>query len=331
MGFFKKIKSIFSSAPKEDKENIASAPIDVPSADAAPRVAPVVEKATRLVKKKKSFVLTDEMLDQLEVALIQSNFGVKIAKEIKDSLPKISKKVQSAESAEDLLKASLEQCVQKYVRVGDLPDASDEQLKVLVLIGANGAGKTTLTPKLCQHYVQKGVKPLLVVGDTFRAAAQEQSAIWADRVGVCVHQGAYGADPAALAFEGCQRAKAEGCGVVIVDTAGRLHTNKNLMAQLEKIIRVLKKIDPAYPHETILTLDSTTGSHMLAQLAGYKESVNVSGVILTKGDGFSAGGALLAVLQQYAIPILGVSYGESIETFGPFKLKKFLDRIFQHS
>ena len=286
------------------------------------------EKKSPAKKVSKNIVVTTEMAEDLERTLIQANFSFSLAQDISKRLLKVSKKIDTADSAVELVRMSVQQCVEKYVNVRELP-LKKLGLTVIVLVGANGTGKTTLTPKLCKYYTDLGAKPLLAVGDTFRAAAQEQSEIWAKRVGVAIHQGAYKSDPASLAFEACERAKREGRDVVIIDTAGRLHTNEDLMYQLQKIVRVVGKIDKSFPHEVLLTLDSTTGAHLLSQVEGYKKFVDVSGVILTKGDGYSTGGALISLLYRNTVDILGVSYGEDIDSFGPFKLEKFLERIVQ--
>ena len=262
----------------------------------------------------------------MEETLIQANFGLVLSKDIAKYMLKVSKKVEGAESPEDFLKLSLKHFLDKFVRVRELPKA-ENSLKVITLIGANGAGKTTLTPKLCKHYVDAQAKPLLAVGDTFRAAAQEQSGVWAQRAGVSVFQGAYRSDPAALAFSACEQAEREGCDVVVLDTAGRLHTSSDLMQQLQKIIRVLGRYNKNFPHETLLVLDATTGVNMMSQLEGYKKFVDVSGVVLTKGDGYSSGGALMSVLNKHSVDILGVSYGEGIDTFGPFSTERFLEGV----
>lgn len=314
MGFFSKIKTIFS------KSATKSAAKSTEGADLQKKI----EKDTIA----KDVFLTPEMVENLQRTLVQANFSVPLAQDIANRLMKVSKKIKNADSAVELVRLSVQQCVEKYITVRELP-LEKNGLTVLVLVGANGTGKTTLTPKLCKYYLNQGAKPLLAVGDTFRAAAQEQSQIWAQRAGVAVQHGAHKSDPASLAFEACERAKREGCNVVIVDTAGRLHTNEDLMYQLQKVVRVLGKFDVRLPHEVLLTLDSTTGSHLLSQVEGYKRFIDITGVILTKGDGYSTGGALMSLMYRNPVDILGVSYGEDMDSFGPFKLEKFLSRVVQ--
>ncbi|MCY4414210.1 MAG: signaling recognition particle receptor family protein [Alphaproteobacteria bacterium] len=277
---------------------------------------------------QKSYVVTDDMMKSLEETLLSSNFGYALTCSIIERMKKMTGKVKGADSAEDLLSRSLELCLNEVTKgkVRDLK-MSEQSPFVILLLGANGAGKTTLTPKLCRYYKNQGLKPLLVIGDTFRAAAQEQSAIWSQRVGVDVMEGKSGGDPASLAFEACERAQKEGHDVVIIDTAGRLHTNVDLMQQLKKINRVIQKVHPSFPHEVILALDATTGSYMVDQVKGYGSYVDLTGVVLTKADGYSAGGALMAVMQENLVDIVGVSYGEDIESYGPFKMEKFLQGL----
>lgn len=331
MGFFSKIKKIFSSSSEVksvEKKGIEEKIVEQKSVEQKSVEQKSVEK-TVAKKVATNVFVTPEMVDDLQRTLVQANFSFSLARDISDRLMKVSKKIRTAESAVELVRLSVRQCIEKYVRVRELPREKGG-MTVIVLVGANGTGKTTLTPKLCKYYTNLGMKPLLAVGDTFRAAAQEQSQIWAQRAGVAVHHGAHKSDPASLAFEACERAKREGRDVVIVDTAGRLHTNEDLMYQLQKIVRVLGKFDKDFPHEVLLTLDSTTGAHLLSQVEGYKKFVDITGVILTKGDGYSTGGALMSLMYRDPVDILGVSYGEDIDSFGPFSLEKFLERVVQN-
>lgn len=295
MGFFRKIKGIFS-APKSGQD----------------------------------FEVSEEVLEDLELAMLENNFGEKLSGDFVKKVNKRAKKISGLESIGAVLTQALAEQIEEVCspHLKEMPEPKKEGPLILVLVGANGSGKTTLTAKLSRYYKEKGCRVLLVLGDTFRAAALEQSEEWAKSIGIDVHQGrGYGADPASVAFDAARRAKNEDYDVVLVDTAGRLHTSVDLMAQLEKIYRVLQKQDASYPHEIILALDSTTGSYMVSMVNGYKKYIPVSGVVLTKGDGYSGGGAFLQVLDACPVSVFGVSFGETKDTFGPFKTAKFAQRI----
>ncbi len=296
MSFFKKIKGIFTSDESESQV----------------------------------FSLTDDMLDDLECALMANNFGEKLSLSLVQKVRKNAKKIVNAASAAEVMQLALEEQVERLCGdcVQDLPGALETGPRVILLVGSNGSGKTTLTAKLCKHYKSQGLKVLLALGDTFRAAALEQSQYWAENVGVEVFQGkGYGADPAAVAFDAAECAKKEGFDILVIDTAGRLHTSVGLMQQLEKMVRVLKKVDPAYPHETSLVLDSTMGSYMVSAVEAYAKYIALSSYVLTKGDGFSGGGAFLQVLDKHPRPILCVSFGEDVDSLGSFSPSKFAQRV----
>ncbi|MGH6945844.1 MAG: signal recognition particle-docking protein FtsY, partial [Kiloniellales bacterium] len=194
---------------------------------------------------------------------------------------------------------------------------------VVLVVGVNGSGKTTTIGKLAKLYAGQGLKLRLAAGDTFRAAAIEQLRIWAERAGVAITAKAQGADPAGLAFEALEAARAEGADLLLIDTAGRLHNKANLMAELEKIIRVLRKLEPSAPHEVLLVLDATTGQNALSQVATFKELVQVSGLVVTKLDGSARGGVLVALAEKFAIPVRAIGVGEGAEHLRPFKAEDF--------
>jgi fused signal recognition particle receptor len=194
---------------------------------------------------------------------------------------------------------------------------------VILVLGVNGTGKTTTIAKLAKRYKQDGETVLLVAGDTFRAAAADQLQIWAERAGVPIHRQSEGADPAAVAFDGMARAKSLGAKRVLVDTAGRLHVKENLMAELEKIRRVIDRAIPGAPHETLLVLDATTGQNGLAQVREFGKALPITGLVLTKLDGTAKGGVALAIAETLKIPIRWVGVGEGMEDLVPFDAKEF--------
>jgi fused signal recognition particle receptor len=194
---------------------------------------------------------------------------------------------------------------------------------VVLVVGVNGTGKTTTIAKLAHHWKAAGEKVLLVACDTFRAAASDQLQIWADRVGVEIHRQTEGADPAAVAHDGMARAKSIGAERVIVDTAGRLHVKTNLMAELDKIRRVIDRAVTGAPHETLLVLDATTGQNGLAQVREFQKALPITGLVLTKLDGTAKGGVALAIAETLKLPIRWVGVGEGMEDLIPFDAKEF--------
>jgi fused signal recognition particle receptor len=189
---------------------------------------------------------------------------------------------------------------------------------VIMLVGVNGTGKTTTIGKLAQSYAEQGMRTVMVAGDTFRAAAVEQLQVWGERTGSLVVAGAPNADAAGLAFDGLARARAEGADVLLVDTAGRLHNKAVLMDELRKIIRVMKKHDPAVPHSMVLVLDATTGQNALQQVNVFKEMVDVTGLVVTKLDGSARGGIVVALAQEFGLPVHAVGVGEKASDLRPF-------------
>ena len=198
---------------------------------------------------------------------------------------------------------------------------------VILIVGVNGTGKTTTIAKLAHHYKKEGERVLLVACDTFRAAASDQLQIWADRVGVEIHRQKEGADPAAVAFDGMARAKALGATRVLVDTAGRLHVKANLMAELEKVRRVIDRAIPGAPHETLLVLDATTGQNGLAQVREFGKALPMTGLVLTKLDGTAKGGVALAIAESLKLPLQWVGLGEGMEDLIPFDAKEFAEAL----
>ncbi len=202
------------------------------------------------------------------------------------------------------------------------------EVHVVLVVGVNGSGKTTSIAKLARLYQRSGKKVMLAACDTFRAAAVEQLSIWADRLGVTIVKRAEGSDPSGVAFEAAERAAAEDIDVLIVDTAGRLHTARNLMAELEKIGRVIDKNIPGSPHEVLLVLDGTTGQNAIAQAREFKQSVSVTGLIVTKLDGTAKGGAVVSIHKQLDLPVHFIGVGESAEDLERFAAEDFAAALF---
>jgi fused signal recognition particle receptor len=194
---------------------------------------------------------------------------------------------------------------------------------VVLVVGVNGSGKTTTIGKLAKYYRDMGKRVVLAAGDTFRAAAVEQLKIWGERVGARVVAGESGADAAGLAFEALKEARAEDADLLLVDTAGRLHNKADLMAELGKIIRVLKKLDPAAPHECLLVLDATIGQNALQQVETFRALVQINGLVLTKLDGTARGGVLVAIVERFGLPVRAIGVGEGAEDLRPFEAGAF--------
>jgi len=197
----------------------------------------------------------------------------------------------------------------------------------VLVVGVNGSGKTTTIGKLARLLKQDGLKVMLAAGDTFRAAAVEQLAVWAERNQVPIIAQATGADPAAVVFDALEAARARGVDVLIADTAGRLHTQSHLMDELRKITRVLKRLDPEAPHEVLLVLDSSLGQNAVRQAEQFNEAVGVTGLVVTKLDGTAKGGVVIAIARRFGLPIRFVGVGEQVGDFGPFKAEAYVDGL----
>lgn len=279
----------------------------------------------RIVLGKKE--ITPELLDQLEELLYTADLGVSTTEEL---LKKVREKVKRKELEDpSKLKEALKELMRDILvtRLQPLKLDSEDPFVILV-IGVNGVGKTTTIGKLAYYFKNEGYNPLLVAADTFRAAAIEQLEVWGQRVGVPVIRQRLGADPSAVVFDGLEAAVNRRHKVVIIDTAGRLHTKYNLMEELQKIQRVAKKRIPAAPHEVWLVLDATTGQNAISQAKTFREAVGVTGIILTKLDGTAKGGVVISVSKELGIPILWIGVGEGLEDLRPFDPKEFVEAIF---
>ncbi len=261
--------------------------------------------------------LDEDALQDLEDALVVSDLGPKTAaKIIADfSASRFGKEVDEIEIKEtlaQLITAILDPVAKPlYTRPNAIPN-------IILMTGVNGAGKTTTIGKMTAQLQRDGKKVMMAAADTFRAAAVDQLKVWGDRNHCEVVTGEVGADPASVAFQAIERAKAEGVDVLLIDTAGRLHNKKNLMEELQKIIRVIQKQDETAPHATLLVLDSTTGQNAVSQVETFKELVDVSGLVVTKLDGSAKGGIVVALADQFGIPVHAVGVGEGIDDLQPF-------------
>lgn len=266
--------------------------------------------------------LDEESLEQLEEVLIAADFGPEVA----ENVIEIFRKTRfGAEVTDQEIKDALAKEISKVLTPVALPFKPDPELKphVILMVGVNGTGKTTTIGKMAKFFGDQGLKTMMVAGDTFRAAAVEQLQIWGDRVGAPVISGKPGADAAGLAFEALKRAKNEGADLLFIDTAGRLHNKSALMEELAKIIRVMKKFDETAPHSVLLVLDATTGQNAIEQVRIFKEMVDVSGLVITKLDGTARGGIVIALAQQFQIPIHAVGVGEKAEDLRDFSAEEF--------
>lgn len=268
--------------------------------------------------------ITDETWDDLEALLIQADLGIETASSALDSLKRLTRTEGMTRSNE--LSSALKQELRS--RLIDPPVISfDQTPTVILIVGVNGSGKTTTIAKLSSHYQSEGKKILLGAADTFRAAAVDQLQVWGGRLNVEVIAGAPESDPGAVAFNAVQAGVARAVDIVMVDTAGRLHTRFNLMEELKKVYRVVGKALTGAPHHVWLVLDATTGQNALQQARSFKEAVNVTGVILTKLDSSARGGMAFAIQRELGLPILFAGLGEKPEDLTPFDPDAFVDGI----
>ena len=266
--------------------------------------------------------LDDAALEELEEVLIAGDLGAATAAELTATLAqqRFGKEVTAAE----VRHALADQITDLLAPVeGALAIENDAKPHVILVAGVNGTGKTTTIGKLAQRLSGEGKRVMLVAGDTFRAAAVEQLQIWGERAGAPVVARTDGGDPAGLAFDALERARAEDIDVLLIDTAGRLQNKAHLMAELQKIDRVLKKLDPRAPHSRLLVLDATTGQNALNQVDVFREAIAVDGLVMTKLDGTAKGGVLVALAQRFGVPVVAIGIGEGIDDLRPFEARAF--------
>ena len=267
----------------------------------------------------------EEFFEELEELLIMSDVGVQVASNLTEEL-RYEARLENAKKPDALKRVIIEKLVDLYEKDGQFNEAIRFQdgLTVMLFVGVNGVGKTTSIGKLAHRYKQEGKKVMLVAADTFRAGAVAQLAEWGRRVDVPVVTGPEKSDPASVVFDGMERAMAENIDVLMIDTAGRLQNKDNLMAELEKIGRIIKRVVPDAPHETLLALDASTGQNALVQAKEFSKITPVTGIVLTKIDGTARGGVVLAIREELDIPVKLIGFGEKIDDIGPFHSENFM-------
>jgi fused signal recognition particle receptor len=285
-------------------------------------------KVTRLVAAKST--IDDETLEAIEEALIAADVGLDSTTAIIDGLRERIRSERYADAAglQRILREEVRRQFSSDPAESDPYRLPDARPYVILIVGINGAGKTTTVGKLANNYRRAGYAVTIAAADTFRAAADEQLDIWAQRAGASIIRQKPGSDPAAVAFDAVASATARRADVVIVDTAGRLHTRVNLMEELKKIRRVIQKQRPDAPHEVLLVIDGSTGQNGLRQAAEFHRAVNVTGLIVTKLDGTARGGIVLAISRAMKIPVRFVGVGEQIDDLQPFDKETFVDALF---
>ena len=265
-------------------------------------------------------------LEELEDLLIQADLGIDTAARISDRL---SQGRYEKEISPEVVRGVLAEEVEAALRPVAKPLVIDPTKRphIILVVGVNGTGKTTTIGKLARQFAAEGRRVMLAAGDTFRAAAIEQLKIWGERTHSPVIAGGAGADAAGLVFDALARARQDNCDILIIDTAGRLQNKTNLMAELEKIVRVIKKFDPAAPHTVLLTLDATTGQNALSQVEIFKKTAGVTGLVMTKLDGTARGGILVAIADKYKLPVHAIGVGEGADDLQPFDAREFAKAI----
>ena len=272
----------------------------------------------------------EEFFEELEELLIMSDVGVQVASNLTEEL-RYEAKLENAKKPDALRRVIIEKLVELYEKDGNYNESINFQdgLTVMLFVGVNGVGKTTSIGKLAHRYKQAGKKVMLVAADTFRAGAVAQLAEWGRRVGVPVVTGPEKADPASVVFDGMERAVAEGIDILMIDTAGRLQNKENLMAELEKIGRIIKRVVPEAPHETFLALDASTGQNALVQAKEFSKITPLTGIVLTKIDGTARGGVVLAIREELNIPVKLIGFGEKIDDIGEFNSENFMKGLLE--
>ena len=324
-----------ASAVEEKTVEEAEEPIQD---EVAPQQETIQEKYDRSLKKTRTGFgarlnaffanfrsVDEEFFEELEELLIMSDVGVQVASNLTEEL-RYEARLENAKKPDALKRVIIEKLVDLYEKDGQFNEAIRFQdgLTVMLFVGVNGVGKTTSIGKLAHRYKQEGKKVMLVAADTFRAGAVAQLAEWGRRVDVPVVTGPEKSDPASVVFDGMERAIAENIDVLMIDTAGRLQNKDNLMAELEKIGRIIKRVVPEAPHETLLALDASTGQNALVQAKEFSKITPVTGIVLTKIDGTARGGVVLAIREELDIPVKLIGFGEKIDDIGPFHSENFM-------
>ncbi|MFK5998479.1 MAG: signal recognition particle-docking protein FtsY [Rhodobacterales bacterium] len=354
MAFFKKLKDrLFKSSSKIEEgldalvqeggveEEILSAVTEVehPPAPETPQKSGIVGRmlgrgpkgvANKEPRKKAAKrVLDDAMLESLEELLISSDMGVETSLRVSAAMAegRFGKKL-GVDEIKGLLAAEVTRIMEPVAKPMPL---YPKKPQVVLVVGVNGSGKTTTIGKLASQFRAAGKSVVIAAGDTFRAAAVEQLQVWGERAGVPVLTAPEGSDPASLAYEAMEKAERDGMDLLLIDTAGRLQNRQDLMEELAKIVRVIRKKDPSAPHNTLLVLDATTGQNVLAQVEVFQKISDVSGLIMTKLDGTAKGGVLVALADKFGLPIHAIGLGEQIDDLAPFDPEEFAEALTGHA
>ncbi len=315
-------------ADDQPTDSTADAPQDTAPPEQAPEQAPDQEKGGvfgRLLGRdsaeSKKRVLDDAMLESLEELLIAADMGVDTALRVTANMAegRFGKKMDANEIRR-LLADEIARIMEPVAKPMPL---YSKRPQVVLVVGVNGSGKTTTIGKLASQFVDAGKSVIIAAGDTFRAAAVEQLQVWGERAGVPVMTAPEGSDPASLAFDAMTRAEAEGVDLLLIDTAGRLQNRTDLMEELAKIVRVIRKKDETAPHNTLLVLDATTGQNALSQVEIFQQVADVTGLVMTKLDGTAKGGVLVALADRFGLPIHAIGVGEQIDDLAPFDPREF--------
>ena len=319
-------------------EPVVEAPDQEAQSEVAPQQETIQEKYDRSLKKTRTGFgarlnaffanfrsVDEEFFEELEELLIMSDVGVQVASNLTEEL-RYEARLENAKKPDALKRVIIEKLVDLYEKDGQFNEAIRFQdgLTVMLFVGVNGVGKTTSIGKLAHKYKHEGKKVMLVAADTFRAGAVAQLAEWGRRVDVPVVTGPEKSDPASVVFDGMERAISENVDILMIDTAGRLQNKDNLMAELEKIGRIIKRVVPEAPHETLLALDASTGQNALVQAKEFSKITPVTGIVLTKIDGTARGGVVLAIREELDIPVKLIGFGEKIDDIGPFNSENFM-------
>lgn len=333
-------------SPVVEKENVVEVVLDTPKTTEEPvKEETTLEKYDKgLAKSRRTFgqymndlftnfrMVDDEFFEELEESLIAADVGFETAMRISDELQE-EVKTRNVKRQSDVQKAIIEKLVQIYEEEGmeenNELNVQTDGPTIMLFVGVNGVGKTTSIGKLAHTYKQQGKKVLLAAADTFRAGAIDQLVVWGERAGVDVVKHKPGSDPAAVVFDAVEKTKKEGYDVLLVDTAGRLQNKVNLMKELEKMKRVIEKEYPSAPHEVLLVVDATTGQNALNQAKQFKDTTNVTGIILSKLDGTAKGGIVLAIRNELHLPVKLVGLGERITDLQPFDPNQFVYGLFK--
>ena len=321
MSFFKKLRDRMFRSSDKIGEGLEALVGDQPQPD--PAKPSLIGRL--LGRDETRRIVDDAMLESLEDVLIQADMGVDTALRVTANIAAgwRGKRV----STEELKGALADEVARIMAAVARPMPIYPQKPQVVLVVGVNGSGKTTTIGKLASQFRSAGKTVIIAAGDTFRAAAVEQLQIWGQRAGVPVMTAPEGSDPASLAYDALTRAQAEGADLLMIDTAGRLQNRADLMEELAKIVRVLRKKDPTAPHNTLLVLDATTGQNALAQVEIFRKIADVSGLVMTKLDGTARGGVLVALADKFGLPIHAIGVGEQIDDLAPFDPQEFADAL----